>query len=220
MAEPIPAAAPVTCPGCHAVLQGAVDQCSHCGYSAWTCVDHFPYSPPPLDRYIDVESRLSNEDRARLDREIDRIESGMPQVRLYLCVVKLLPGTDVRECGFWMLNASVPRDEEEASHRPWSVLLILDTQSLSASATVGYGLDPWLGDPQLRTALAAGRGEWVRGNLAAGAAKFLQQLHHALRAAHGAAVASSRAKGSPAAAVPAGSRPETPAKAARHHPEL
>lgn len=162
-------------------------------------MDHFPCSPPPLDRYIDVESRLSNDDRARLDREIDRIESGMPQVRLYLCVVKLLPGTDVREYGFWMLNASVPRDEEEASCRPWSVLLILDTQSLSVSATPGYGVDPWLGDPQLRTALAAGRGELVCGNLAAGAAKFLQQLHHALRAAHGAAVA----KGSPAAAVSA-----------------
>src|SRR5690349_1042369 len=138
--------APITCPGCHALLNAPVDQCPRCGYNAWTCVDRFPYSPPPLDRYIDVENRLSNEDRARIDRLIEDLESELPQVRVYVCIVKLLPGTDARECGFWMLNASVPRDEVEAGHRPWSVLLLLDTHASAASATVGYGLDPHVKD--------------------------------------------------------------------------
>ena len=209
--------APITCPGCHRVLPAPVDQCPFCAYNAWTCVDHFPYSPPPLDRYIDVENRLSNEDRARLDRVIDAVESDLPQVRLFVCLVKLLPGTDARECGFWMLNASVPRDEVEAGQRPWSVLLLLDTGASSASATTGYGLDPFVSDALLRAALTAGQPDWQEGNFSAGVVKFVQQLHHALKQAHRAATAA-KARGPSPAPVPRLKPP--PAVPPARHPEL
>ncbi|HEX2747286.1 MAG TPA: TPM domain-containing protein [Verrucomicrobiales bacterium] len=190
-----PGPAPITCPGCHVLLRAPVDQCPHCGYNAWTCVDRFPYSPPPLDRYIDVENRLSNEDRARIDRSIDALESDLPQVRIYVCIVKLLPGTDARECGFWMLNASVPRDEEETGHRPWSTLLLLDTQASAASATVGYGLDHYVADDELRQALASSQAEFERGDFGAGVLKFVHHLHKVLKQAHRRAVARVRQKG-------------------------
>ena len=211
--------APVTCPGCHRVLPAPADQCPCCAYNAWTCVDHFPYSPPPLDRYIDVENRLSNEDRARLDRVINAVESDLPQVRLFVCLVKLLPGTDVRECGFWMLNASVPRDDEEAGHRPWSVLLLIDLRAFAASATVGYGLDPHVSDTQLRAALTAGQPEWQTGNFSGGVIKFVQQLHHALKQAHRTATSvSGRQPARSAAAIPRSNAP--PAVPPARHPEL
>lgn len=201
------------------MLPAPVDQCPFCSYNAWTCVDHFPYSPPPLDRYIDVENRLTNEDRARLDRVIDAVEGDLPQVRLYVCLVKLLPGTDARECGFWMLNASVPRDEEEAGHRPWSVLLLLDTHASDASATVGYGLDPYVSDSQLRAALTAGQPDWAAGNFSAGTVKFVQQLHHALKQAHRTATAASGGKpGLATAPVPRINSPSSAPPA--RHPEL
>jgi hypothetical protein len=174
---------PVSCPGCHRALPGPVEQCPHCGYNAWTCVDHFRYDPPPLDRYIDIEHRLKNEDRARLDKVIDGLESDLPQVRVHLCLVKLLPGTDVRECGFWMLNASVPRDEEEAEHRPWGILLLMDLHAASASLTVGYALDPFLSNDALRDCLEAGRKDFGEGNFAAGLMRLLTVLHGALREA-------------------------------------
>lgn len=184
--------APITCPGCHAALAGPVDQCPYCGYNAWTCVDRFPYSPPPLDRYIDIENRLSNEDRARIDRAIDELESDLPQVRIYICLVKLLQGTDARECGFWMLNASVPRDEEETGHRPWSVLLLVDLQASAASATVGYGLDSFVTDADLREALGAGQREFESANFSAAVLKFIHHMHRILKRAHRTAVATSR----------------------------
>jgi hypothetical protein len=174
---------PVSCPGCHRSLPGPVEQCPHCGYNAWTCVDHFRYDPPPLDRYIDIENKLRNEDRAKLDRLIETLESDLPQVRVHLCLVKLLPGTDVRECGFWMLNASVPRDEEEAEHRPWGILLLLDTQACAVSLTVGYGLDPFLGNDTLRGCLDQGRKEFAEGSYAAALGRVLSSLHGALREA-------------------------------------
>jgi hypothetical protein len=176
------------------VVSVPVDRCPHCAYDAWTCVDHFPYSPPPLDRYIDVETRLSNEDRARIDRAIDALENDLPQVRLHVCIVQLLPGTDARECGFWMLNASIPRDDEEARHRPWSVLLIIDTRAAAASATVGYGLDPFVNDAQLRAALAAGQPEWQQGSFSSGVLNFVHHLHTALKKAHRMASIAARRK--------------------------
>ena len=179
--EKLPSPVPGTCPGCHLATPAPADLCPHCGYNAWTCVDHFPYSPPPLDRYIDVENRLSNDDRARIDRAIEALEGDLPQVRIHICLVKLLPGTDARECGFWMMNASVPRDTEEADHRPWSVLLILDTEALAASATVGYGLDPFVTDEALRASLNAGLPDWAQGNFGPGVLKFVHQTHQALR---------------------------------------
>lgn len=210
--------APVTCPGCHSILPAPADQCPRCGYNAWTCVDRFPYSAPPLDRYIDVENRLSNEDRAKLDRLIDSLESDLPQVRVHVCLVKLLPGTDARECGFWMFNSSIPRDEEEAAHRPWSVLLLLDLNAGAASATVGYGLDPFVSDHQLRAALNAAQPDWEAGSLAGGTARFVQQLHHALRHAHrhaGSAVR--RENGGTSPQSPRFSPPTPPPRA--RHPE-
>jgi uncharacterized membrane protein YgcG len=182
-------------------------------------VDRFPYSPPPLDRYIDVENRLSNEDRARIDRAIDGLESEMPQVRLYVCIVKLLPGTDARECGFWMLNASVPRDEEETVHRPWSVLLLIDTQASAASATVGYGLDPYLTDNELRAALIAGQPDLGHGNFSGGVMKFVQHMHQQLKQAHRAATKTARRKErEPVAAAPRFT-PVNPAPSKAKHPE-
>lgn len=208
------AAAPITCPGCHRVIPGPADQCPLCGYNAWTCVDRFPYSPPPLDRYIDVENRLSNEDRARIDRAIEALESDLPQVRLHVCIVQLLPGTDARECGFWMLNASIPRDDEEAGRRPWSVLLLLDTRAGAASATVGYGLDRFVGDPSLRAALTAGQADWQQANFSAGVLKFVQQMHIALKQAHHAALDAAR-KGRGESARPTVRLSPSPAR----HPE-
>jgi hypothetical protein len=210
--------APVSCPGCHRVLEGPTEQCQVCGYNAWTCVDHFPYSPPPLERYVDVENRLSNEDRARLDRAINALESDLPQVRIHVCLVKLLPGTDVRECGFWLLNASIPRDEEDAQHRPWSVLLLMDLTAGSASATVGYGLDRFMEDEALLAALAAAKDEWHEGRPAAGIHLFIQEIRRALKSAQKRA-AKAAAKGMLPRPAPA-RQPVPPPSPRARHPEI
>ena len=209
--------APVTCPGCHRVLPGPVEQCPVCAYNAWTCVDHFPYPAPSLDRYVDVENRLTNDDRARLDRVIESVEADMPQVRLHVCLVRLLPGTDARECGFWMMNAAIPRDDEEAEHRPWSVLLLIDLAGSTASATVGYGLDPFVSDAQLKAALSEGREDWQAANWTGGVHKFVHGLHQALRQAHKAASHAARKNLLPVRKTPPG--PPAAAPKARH-PEV
>lgn len=143
-------------------------------------MEKFPWIPPPLDRVMDVDSCLSPADRRRLAKVIDPIEQLLPQLRIHLCLGRLHPDTDPREFGFWLLNASVPPDAEAASHRPWSVLLVMDRTSSRASLTIGYGLDPFLGDAVLTNCLEAGRRDFARERFASGAVACLAGLHTAL----------------------------------------
>jgi hypothetical protein len=174
---------PVACPGCHVVLKDPAPSCPHCGYNGWTCVEKFPWIPPALERVMDVDRCLSPSDHRLLDKAIDPIEQRLPQVRLHVCLGRLHPDTDPREFGFWLLNASVPPDAEAASHRPWSVLLVIDRTSSRASLTIGYGLDPFLCDKILTSCLEAGQHEFKRDRFGPGAAACLTKLHTALAAA-------------------------------------
>jgi uncharacterized membrane protein YgcG len=140
-------------------------------------VEKFPWIPPPLERFMDVDQRLSEPEIRQLDQVIERLEQMLPQIRIHLCIGRLHADTDPREFGFWLFNASVPPDAEAASHRPWSVLLVIDRGSRSASLTIGYGLDPFLSDEQLTRCLEAASPHFRRSRYGAGAAACLTKLH-------------------------------------------
>lgn len=139
------------------VLQAVVEQCPHCGYTGWTCMERFPHMPPPLDRLMDSEGRIQEKDAAAILKEFDRVEGLFPQVRLHLCVEKLPEGVDCREFGFWLMNASVPPDETALAGRAWSILLTINRTARTASLTLGYGLDNFISDDQLVESLKAGQ---------------------------------------------------------------
>jgi len=174
---------PMACPGCYRALREPVPDCPDCGYNGWTCVEKFPWIPPPLQRVMDVEGCLSAAERAAIDRVAEPLEQAMPQVRVHLCLGQLHPDTDPREFGFWLFNASVPPDPEAAIHRPWSILLVIDRSSRRASITVGYGLDPFLGDDLLRLCLVAGIRDFSKGKYGDGAARCMAKLHQVLKRA-------------------------------------
>ena len=174
---------PVACPGCHFALKDPVPVCPQCGYSGWTCVEKFPWIPPPLERVMDVDRRLSDADRLLIDKAIEPLEQALPQVRVHVCLGRLFPDTDPREFGFWLINASVPPDAEAASHRPWSILVVIDRASRRASLTIGYGLDPFLSDRRLTTCLEAAQPHFQRGRYGPGTAILLGKLHIALTTA-------------------------------------
>ena len=157
--------------------------CPHCGYNGWTCVEKFPWIPPPLERIMDVDARFSPADRLLIDKAIEPLEQSLPQIRVHVCLGRLHPDTDPREFGFWLFNASVPPDTEAASHRPWSILLVIDRASRRASLTTGYGLDSFLSDRRLTPCLEAGQRDFQRSRYGPGAATCLKKLHTVLTAA-------------------------------------
>ena len=177
------APAPVACPGCHLALKDPAPNCPQCGYNGWSCVEKFPWIPPPLERFMDVDGRLSPDDLAMMNKVIEPIESNLPQVRIHVCLARLHAETDPREFGFWLFNASVPPDAEATSHRPWGILLVIDRASRRASLTIGYGLDPFLSDRKLTACLEAAQHDYARGRYGHGTATCLRKLHTALTTA-------------------------------------
>jgi len=161
-------------------MKQAAPDCPHCGYHGWTCVEKFPWIPPPLQRAMDVDGRLSATERAQIDQAAEPLEQALPQVRVHVCLGHLHADTDPREFGFWLLNASVPPDSEAASHRSWSILLVIDRSSRRASLTVGYGLDPYVSDAVLTDCLKAAAGDFAKGRYGRGAAVCIRKLHKAL----------------------------------------
>lgn len=168
---------PVACPGCYVALRDPAPSCPKCGYDAWSCVERYPWIPPPLERIMDVDDRLPVKERALIEKTADLIEQAFPQVRLHICLGRLHPDTDPREFGFWLFNASVPPDEEAASHRPWSILLVIDRASRRASLTLGYGLDPFISDRRLTACLESAAPDFAKGRYGRGTATCLRNLH-------------------------------------------
>jgi hypothetical protein len=83
---------------------------------------------------------------------------------------------------------------------------------------VGYGLDPFVSDQQLRTALAAGQADWRQSNYGAGILKFVQHMHHTLKLAHRIAMTAAKKGALPAGAGMPRSAPQQ-AKPRARHPE-
>jgi len=132
---------------------------------------------------MDVDARLSPADLLLLEKAIEPLEQALPQVRVHVCLGRLFPDTDPREFGFWLFNAGVPPDAEAASHRPWSILLVIDRASRRASLTTGYGLDPFLSDRRLTACLEAAEPHFRCGRYGPGTAACVRKLHTALTTA-------------------------------------
>ena len=171
---------PVTCPGCHGTLRTLAEECELCRWTAWHCVDRFPFDPPVFERFIDADSRLSDADLKELNKAIDTLEQTMPQIRVHVCIARLPENTDARECGFWMMNASVPPDDEAAARRPWSILLLIDRTARAATFTVGYALDAFVSDRRLLAALEPASGAFISGQYGRGIARTISRLQREL----------------------------------------
>ena len=95
----------VTCPSCRGQVSGPVEHCPACAYSADVVVEKFPFAAPALDALIDVEGVAVGEE-AGVRAAVGDFAGRFPQLRVVVCILRLSPGTDIRQFGHWMINAS------------------------------------------------------------------------------------------------------------------
>ncbi len=164
------------CPSCNATLDSLVERCGFCGFTAQTCVQRYPFVPPPLDRFVDPDSALEPGERKVLNKALNRFEKRFPQVTVTVCVMQLPEGTDGREFGYWYLNRSLPRNPEERKRRQHHMLVIVDRSSHSVSVTVGYGLDCILDDVFLPRSLNEAEHHFKTRGYVEGIAQWLKLL--------------------------------------------
>lgn len=136
----------VHCPACYSADDRGEESCRHCGFSAAVCAERYPMQPPAFERLMDAEGLLGKRQRARLDKAIDSFEAKFPQLRIATHLTRLPEGLDVREVGYWLVNFCPLSDGETAENREGTLLFVIDHLNRQAGLTLGYGLDPFLGD--------------------------------------------------------------------------
>jgi hypothetical protein len=182
---PIPPAAfrpgKIQFPSSSALLSPGCDECPRCRFTATLCLNKYPFLAPRLERLIDPEERFQSRDRRLLNRAADRFERHFPQTRVHVCATRLPQHADCREFGYWLFNISPPESSEDELRRYFSILIIVDRAHRSISATLGYGLDPFVDDGVLKHLLSQSLEDFQQGDYAQGIVHFLKVMEEHLR---------------------------------------
>lgn len=154
----------MACPSCLLNFEEEVSACPRCGFSGTVAVQKFDFAAPPMTGVIDPTGQLVESARGELEKGLERLEKSFPQIRVSFC---LMPGGmdgDLREFGFWLLNAS-PLDEENGeAERPWTILVVLDRARGQASLSCGYAVEPFLCDENVLELFRTERSGLYRGD--------------------------------------------------------
>ena len=134
----------MVCPSCQYVLEESSEACGKCGFSGQVAVQKFPYPAPPLGPVVDPGKILSKEEAALVTKKVLKIQKRLPQVRFLNCLVGLGGEVNLREFGFWLMNAGQMKGGDGAKN--FAVLFLIDPKEKVMSVTVGYGLDPLVMD--------------------------------------------------------------------------
>lgn len=136
----------MACPACQLNFEEEVLSCPRCGFSGAVAVRKFNFAAPSLTGVIDPTGELVESARVGLEKGLERLEKSFPQIRVIFCFMPDGIADDLREFGFWLLNAS-PLDENNGmAERPWTILCVLDRARRQASLSSGYAVEPFLRD--------------------------------------------------------------------------
>ncbi|MGJ8725904.1 MAG: TPM domain-containing protein [Roseibacillus sp.] len=136
----------MVCPSCQYVLEESSEKCGKCGFSGQVAVEKFPFPAPPLAPVVDPSNFLSGAEKSSISKKVAKLQKRLPQVRFLNCLVALGDEVNLREFGFWLLNAGQMKEGEGAKN--FAVLFLIDPKERAMSVTVGYGLDPLVMDTE------------------------------------------------------------------------
>ena len=136
----------MTCPSCQYILEEGVPECPKCGFSGSIAVKKFPFPAPPLSAVVDPNAFLSEQEAAAITKKVGKLQARLPQVHFVNCLVPLGDEVNLREFGFWLLNAG--QMEEGDAAKAFAVVFIIDPKNRAISVTVGYGLEPMVMDTE------------------------------------------------------------------------
>lgn len=161
----------MACPSCEMKFTAPVDSCPQCGFSGYQVVEKFPYDPPPLERVLDPENRITFEEREMIYEEMKRWRRRLPQIRFFSCLVGLEEAINVQEFAFWLFNAA--QAEEGESAKRFGVLLVVDARTKRMTTTVGYGVEPLLSEDDWREVVMDCRDKFARERFGEGVCQFI-----------------------------------------------
>lgn len=164
----------IFCPCCRAKLEREAQWCPACGFTGAKTLEMFGDNPPPLLPLLDVADLWNAKDQRLIKAAISRFNRRFPQIRWRICGVALGKEVHLPLFGFWLLNACPLANGETADDRSWTVLLLVDSDTLHASVTTGYRAEVWLSDDMWEKALEQTKHPFQAGNPGLAVSAFLK----------------------------------------------
>jgi len=143
------------CPACAAPLESPADSCPACKFTLRRLDSKFG-TLPLRNRYLTDRARsLSLDEISRLRLELQRFENKFPQSLFSVFLTDLEVGSNVREYAFWLANRARFSSAESEAEENFDLLLVIDPKHGAAALTIGYGLEDYVPEEDLRETLAA-----------------------------------------------------------------
>ncbi|MEP6821335.1 MAG: TPM domain-containing protein [Chthoniobacterales bacterium] len=137
---------------------------------------------PRHSRYLsDRSGQLPLPDMEAIRKKLRLFEKKFPQILLSVLVTELPAGSRVNEYAFWMANRARFSSVEKTENDNFDMLLVLDVVAKEAALTTGYGLEPYVSNEVLRSALEVMAGPLCKGDLPRGIHACLEALTAKLR---------------------------------------
>ncbi len=168
------------CPACaHPLAEGA-PACPGCGLTRDALDAGCGVIPKLWKRASSPSADLTLRELNALNRRIAWFERTFPQVHLSVVAARTPQSVPPSAYAFWLINRAAFGRPAPPS-RSYVVLFVLDAARGSLSLTVGYGLEKILPEPDLQSALDAGKSALSAGRLGKGVDASIRKLRRLLR---------------------------------------
>lgn len=153
------------CPACATPLDAPAAACPNCKFTLRRLDSKFG-TLPLRNRYLtDRAHSLTLEEVTRLRLELQRFENKFPQSLFSVFVTDLDVGANVREYAFWLANRAHFSSAESEAEENFDLLLVIDPKHRAAALTMGYGLENYVTEDDLRETLGAAEAAVRQGQL-------------------------------------------------------
>jgi hypothetical protein len=171
------------CPYCRTRLTELVVECPACRLT----LDRATALLGPIPRLglgvADLAGVLPNGDAAKIAKAVSRLMWTFPQISLHV-LLHVFPEDHPFDLHvFWLFNCGGFSNESKKAGENRTILLALDPVKGRSALTVGYGLEPFLGDEVLDHLLELAEPAWLAGEWTRGILEVIAGLDRLLESA-------------------------------------
>ena len=141
------------CPRCVQTVTPGEESCSHCGYSMTVACGFYGEGSVVAEQLMDVESRLTAEERDGIRRAFEDFAAQFPQLFFMMYLGALPAPASPRQFAFWLLNHAAVQDIDVLLPNERGLLLVVDPQAGSAVLATGYFLETCISQADLDAVL-------------------------------------------------------------------
>ena len=141
------------CPACQAVLTEEVAACPECGFNYESLEETFGRYPTLKGSLSDMVRALPSRQAAKVRSHIRGFVRQFPQLAFNVLLASVPSSEPIAKYAFWIFNGAGICSHLHKGGLNFHTLLVIDVEHQRANLSVGYGLEPFISDDDLRRAL-------------------------------------------------------------------